>query len=106
MSFARREILLVVPTAWFFFDPPPAAASQPMAQAGAPRAGARVLGLNANLVLLLLASASFLCCVTMAMPQSHLIAFCTDLGITPERGAAMLSVLLGTAFVSRQIWGW
>jgi MFS family permease len=42
----------------------------------------------------------------MAMPQGHLIAFCTDLGIAPETGAAMLSVLLGTAFVSRQFWGW
>ncbi len=42
----------------------------------------------------------------MAMPQGHLIALCTDLGITPAGGAAMLSVLLGTAFVSRQIWGY
>jgi MFS family permease len=42
----------------------------------------------------------------MAMPQGHLIAFCTDLGISPAGGAAMLSVLLGTAFVSRQIWGY
>ncbi len=107
LVFAVVELALVVPTAWVFFEPPPAAAPAPLAQAGAPgRAAGRVLGLDANLVLLLLASASFLCCVTMAMPQSHLIAFCTDLGITPERGAAMLSVLLGTAFVSRQIWGW
>jgi MFS family permease len=30
---------------------------------------------------------------------------CSDLGIKPAHGAAMLSLLLGTAFVSRQIWG-
>jgi MFS family permease len=42
----------------------------------------------------------------MAMPQGHLVAFCSDLGIAPSLGAAMLSVLLGTAFVSRQAWGW
>jgi MFS family permease len=41
----------------------------------------------------------------MAMPQSHLVAFCSDLGISRSMGALMLSVLLGTAFLSRQIWG-
>src|SRR5262249_18458248 len=47
-----------------------------------------------------------LCCVPMAIPQAHLPAFCSDLGILASHGAAMLSVLLGTAFVSRQFWGW
>jgi MFS family permease len=107
LMFAVVEIALVVPTAWFFFDPPPAAAAEAMtASTPAPAAAARVLGLNANLVLGLIAAASFLCCIPMAMPQGHLIAFCTDLGISPAGGAAMLSVLLGTAFVSRQIWGY
>jgi MFS family permease len=41
----------------------------------------------------------------MAMPQGHLVAFCSDLGISRSMGALMLSVLLGTAFLSRQIWG-
>jgi MFS family permease len=41
----------------------------------------------------------------MSMPQVHLVALCSDLGIKPAHGAAMLSVLLGTAFISRQIWG-
>jgi MFS family permease len=42
----------------------------------------------------------------MAMPQAHLVALCTDLEIAASHGAAMLSVLLGCAFVSRQFWGW
>jgi MFS family permease len=42
----------------------------------------------------------------MAMPQAHLPALCSDLGILVSHGAAMLSVLLATAFVSRQFWGW
>jgi MFS family permease len=42
----------------------------------------------------------------MAMPSSHLVAFCSDLGIAPVQGAAMLSVLTGSAFVSRVFWGW
>jgi nitrate/nitrite transporter NarK len=51
------------------------------------------------------AAAIFMCCVPMSMPQGHLVAFCTDLGITAALGATMLSVLLGCAFLSRQAWG-
>jgi MFS family permease len=65
-----------------------------------------VLELQPNTAFALLALASFLCCVPMAMPPSHLIAFCGDIGLTPAKGAAMLSILLVTAFVSRQLWGW
>ncbi len=104
--FAVVELAIVLPTAWLFLDPPPGPELTP-AFSGDPAPGAgRVLGLNANLVLGLIAAASFLCCIPMAMPQGHLIALCTDLGIGPATGAAMLSVLLGTAFVSRQVWGW
>jgi MFS family permease len=42
----------------------------------------------------------------MAMPTSHLIAFCGDVGLASATGAAMLSVLLVCAFLSRQLWGW
>jgi MFS family permease len=68
--------------------------------------GTAALGLRPNTVQLLLCAAGFLCCVPMAMPSSHLVALCSDLGISPAQGAAMLSVLLGCAFVSRQFWGW
>ena len=53
----------------------------------------------------MLAAAGFCCCVPMAMPQGHLVALCTDLGISASAGAAMLSMLLGLAFLSRQAWG-
>jgi MFS family permease len=69
-------------------------------------AGRRVLGWQPGLALAFLAAASFCCCVPMAMPQGHLVALCGDLGIAPSVGAAMLSLLLGSAFVSRQLWGW
>ena len=64
------------------------------------------LGLRPNLVLILLGIAGFCCCVPMALPQGHLVAFCSDVGIPAARGAAMLSVLQGAAFVSRMLWGW
>jgi MFS family permease len=41
----------------------------------------------------------------MAMPQGHLVALCSDAGISNSVGAAMLSMLLGLAFLSRQFWG-
>src|SRR4029453_515240 len=65
-----------------------------------------VMGWPPNLVFALMAAASIFCCVPMAIPQAHLPAFCSDLGIIASHGAAMVSVLLGTAFVSRQFWGW
>ena len=63
------------------------------------------MGWPPNLVFGLQMCAIFTCCVPMSMPQGHLVAFCSDLGISPAHGAAMVSVLLGTAFVSRQMWG-
>ena len=72
---------------------------------GGPSAGDRVLGLRPNVAMVLICMASFCCCVPMAIPSSHLVAFCGDLGIRPSHGAAMLSVMLACAFISRQFWG-
>jgi MFS family permease len=63
------------------------------------------MGWPPNLVFALQMCAIFTCCVPMSMPQAHLVAFCSDLGISPVHGAAMLSVLLAAAFLSRQFWG-
>jgi MFS family permease len=41
----------------------------------------------------------------MSMPQAHLVALCSDYGISASMGALMLSVLLGAGIISRQIWG-
>lgn len=50
--------------------------------------------------------AGFACCVAMAMPQVHIVAYCADLGYGPARGAQMLSVMLGCGVVSRIGFGW
>jgi MFS family permease len=65
----------------------------------------RVLGLRPNVVQAILCAAGVCCCVPMAIPQAHLVAFCGDIGIGGATGALMLSVLLGCAFFSRQFWG-
>jgi MFS family permease len=62
-------------------------------------------GLRPNMVQALMCAAAFSCCIPMALPQAHLVAFCADIGITPARGAAMLSVMLAAAFIARQAWG-
>jgi len=104
LGFAVLSAAVIVPLAAMVIRPPPI---PPPDAPGAhvPRAGERVLGMQPNLALALLAIASFLCCVPMAMPAAHLVAFCVDLGFGARVGAAMLSVLLLAAFLSRQIWG-
>lgn len=66
----------------------------------------RALGLAPNVTHGLLALAGLCCCVAMAMPQVHLVAYCADLGYGPARGAEMLAVMLGFGVVSRLIFGW
>jgi MFS family permease len=98
-------LVAIPPLALVFLHPAPVA---PIADASSRRAAARrsVLGLRPNLVLGILSAAGFCCCVPMALPQSHLVAFCSDVGVSPTNSALMLSVMTGCAFVSRQFWGW
>ena len=49
----------------------------------------------------ILSLASIACCVAMAMPQVHIVAYCGDLGYGVARGAEMLSLMLGFGIVSR-----
>ncbi len=76
-----------------------------IAPAGAAAPQQSVLGWAPNLVFALQMGAIFTCCIPMSMPQAHLVALCTDNGISAAHGAAMVSVLLGSAFFSRQVWG-
>ena len=104
LGFALLEILVVVPIAAIYFRAPPEVIYPP-ASAGTSLKRSRVLGWQPNAVFAVMCCAAVLCCIPMAMPQGHLVAFCSDLGISRSMGALMLSVLLGTAFLSRQVWG-
>jgi len=59
------------------------------------------LGLSANTLTVLLSIASVACCVAMAMPQVHIVAYCGDLGYGVARGAEMLSMMMGFGIISR-----
>src|SRR5450631_3359774 len=102
--YALAEIVVIVPLAWIYFGHPPEVTHPPVAPGTVPQK-ARVLGLPPNVVFAMMCGAAVMCCIPMAMPQGHLVAFCTDSGISRAVSALMLSVLLGTAFLSRQIWG-
>ena len=97
-------VLVAVPVIAMFLQPAPEVGELgQFADAG--RRG-EVLGMRPNAVLALICIAGFMCCVPMSIPQGHLVAFCSDIGIPAIQGAAMLSVLQGSAFVSRVLWGW
>ena len=77
---------------------------------GAPTAPATT-GLTARVqaspraIQVLLCVAGIACCIAMAMPQVHIVAYCVDLDYGPAHGAQMLSVMLALGVVSRLISG-
>jgi MFS family permease len=101
--FGGVALLTIIPVAALFLHPAPADPEPTFVptESGIARPAAHPFAFFPSLCL-----ASVLCCIPMAMPMTHLPALCSDVGIPPPTGAAMLSVLLGLAFVSRQLWGW
>ena len=59
------------------------------------------LRLSTNTLTVMLCIASISCCVAMAMPQVHIVAYCGDLGYGVARGAEMLSLMMAFGVVSR-----
>ncbi|WP_010686516.1 MFS transporter [Methylobacterium mesophilicum] len=59
------------------------------------------LALSPSAIQGLLVVAGIACCVAMAMPQVHIVAYCSDLGYGVAQGAQMLSLMLGFGIVSR-----
>ena len=97
------ELVVIVPAALLVLAPPPQQLRH--LRKHEVTTAKSVLGWPPNLVFALQMAAIFTCCIPMAMPQTHLVAFCSDLGISAAHGAAMVSVLLGAAFFARQVWG-
>lgn len=76
---------------------------EPAAQPGAAKATS--LPLPSPHLQVILMAAGVACCVAMAMPQVHMIAYCGDLGYGSARGSEMISLMLGFGVVSRLISG-
>ena len=86
-------------------------ARPPAAVAGVTRGGSaaqpsdRPFGFSMNQAQALLCVAGVACCVSMSMPQVHIVAYCTDLGYGAAQGAQMLSLMLACGIASRLISG-
>ncbi|MEP6678191.1 MAG: MFS transporter [Betaproteobacteria bacterium] len=102
---AAFVMLTMLPLARLLRRPPPlhdaTAMRGPRAGPGTPAA----LGLSPRALQTLLVIAGVSCCVAMSMPQVHIVAYCSDLGYGPARGAQMLSLMLACGIVSRLISG-
>jgi MFS family permease len=89
----------LLPLAWFMRRRPPGHAT---AQDGTPLEFAPPdIGLSPRALQVLLCIAGVACCVAMAMPQVHIVAYCGDLGYGAARGAEMLSLMLAFGIISR-----
>lgn len=66
----------------------------------------RPIGMSPAALQTLLCIAGVACCVAMAMPQVHIVAYCGDLGFGAARGAEMLALMLGLGIISRLGSGW
>ena len=81
------------------------APTQAAVKAGGPVPSNRPFGLSLGQAQGLLCVAGTACCVAMAMPQVHIVAYCGDLGFGAARGAEMLSLMLACGIASRLISG-
>lgn len=71
----------------------------PVARARGPRAPEALdrLPLPSPALMTLLSAAGFCCCVAMAVPFVHMVAFCGDMGFASARGSEAVSLILLTA---------
>lgn len=85
---------------------PPVAVASTVGNSGiTPTTSSMPFGLSVGKAQLLLCIAGVACCVAMAMPQVHIVSYCTDLGYGAARGAEMLSLMLACGVVSRLVSG-
>ncbi|HYF55921.1 MAG TPA: MFS transporter, partial [Salinarimonas sp.] len=98
VAIAIACLVLMPPLAWLLRRRGP---GQAVGSAPAPAGPDRPAGLAPGRLQALLVVAGFACCVAMAMPQVHIVAYCADLGFGTANGAQMLSLMLGLGIVSR-----
>ena len=84
---------------------PPLVELNPVAGVATAFTTQRPFGLGLAQAQILLCVAGVACCVAMAMPQVHIVAYCTDLGYGAAKGAEMLSLMLACGIVSRLVSG-
>jgi len=66
---------------------------------------AKSISISPGVLTMLLFVAGLGCCLAMAMPQVHIVAYCVDLGFSAGVGAEMLSMMLAAGIASRLLSG-
>jgi MFS family permease len=95
----------MVPLGLLLRRPPPVVELELSGSRAAPAVAVHALAVSSGTLQVLLVAAGLCCCVAMSMPQVHLVAYCSDLGYGPARGAEMLSLMLAFGIVSRLSFG-
>ncbi len=94
-------LVTMLPLALVLRRPPP---NQHATTAGGSTSRRRPVGpapFSLPVMQVLLIIAGITCCLAMAMPQVHIVAYCGDLGYGAARGAEMLSLMFGFGIISR-----
>jgi MFS family permease len=91
-------LVTMVPLAFLLRRPSPHLQLSGSAPVAAP---SRSIDLSPRALQILLSIAGVGCCVAMAMPQVHIVAYCVDLGYGVARGSEMLSLMLVGGIVCR-----
>jgi len=94
-------IVTMLPLAFLLHRRPKVLGHGRVAESMVDSSGLRTIALSPRALQTLLAVAGVGCCVAMAMPQVHIVAYCVDLGYGSSRGAEMLSLMLTGGIVSR-----
>lgn len=92
-------IATIVPLALLLRRPRPA--EQIAADGSSSNPPLKESALSQRSLLMLLIVAGIGCCLAMAMPQVHIVAYCVDLGYGVARGSEMLSIMLAAGIISR-----
>ncbi|MEM7462916.1 MAG: MFS transporter [Pseudomonadota bacterium] len=98
---ATSSIVMIIPLALMLRRRPPQDASIVSATGNGSSFNTIDIGLSPRMLQVLLCIAAIACCVAMAMPQVHIVAYCSDLGYGVTVGAEMLSLMLAGGIVSR-----
>ena len=103
---AAFVFVTMLPLALPLRRPPPAPEASRGAHGLAGPGTPAALGLSSRALQGVLVIAGLCCCVAMSMPQVHIVAYCSDLGYGPARGAQMLSLMLACGIASRLTFGY
>ena len=102
--FGLFALCLMLPLSWFVRHKARSFSVAQPQRSSAPPARPRVeQPLTSFVIQTWLCCAIFGCCVAMALPLGHLVAFVTDRGHPIQNGVEVLSVMLMAAFISRAV---